>query len=86
VGTDGQPYVVDWAAAILKRECRIFPLNRIYRRFLLDDELAIIKLKLKHCPDTVSKKEKQRLVYRSGVEQSVRTIRNRLRSLLKHIA
>ncbi|MBW2095486.1 MAG: hypothetical protein JRI80_11415, partial [Deltaproteobacteria bacterium] len=32
VGNDGRPYFVDWAAAILQRECRFFPFNRIYER------------------------------------------------------
>jgi len=86
VGIDGHPYIVDWAAAILERECRFFPLTRIYRRFLLDDEMAIIKLKLKHCPDAVSREEKDRLEYRSGPEKSIRAIRDWLRNLLKRVA
>ncbi len=86
VGADGRPYVVDWAAAILKRECRLFPLNRIYQRFLRDDELAIIKLKLKHCPAAVSRQERKLLEYRSGSERAIRAVRDRLRKLIKHIA
>jgi serine/threonine protein kinase len=86
VGSDGRPYFVDWAAAILRRECRFFPFNRIYERFLLDDELAIIKLKLKHCPGAVSREENERLQYRSGPEKTIRGIRDRLRTLLKRIA
>lgn len=86
VGSDGQPYFVDWAAAILKRECRFFPFKGIYERFLKDDELAIIKLKLKHCPGGVSREEKKRLHYRSVPEKTIRSIRDRLRALLKRIA
>lgn len=86
VGSDGRPYFVDWAAAILQRECRYFPFKRIYERFLKDDELAIIKLKLKHCPGAISREEKERLQYRSGPEKTIRAIRDRLRALLKRIA
>jgi serine/threonine protein kinase len=86
VGADGRPYIVDWAAAILERECRFFPLNRIYQRFLRDDELAIIKLKLKHCADAVSKQERKLLEYRSGPERAIRAVRDRLRKFLRHIA
>jgi serine/threonine protein kinase len=85
-GKDGHPYMVDWAAAILESECRLFPLNRIYRRFCLDDELAVIKLKLKHSPDTVTEQEKSRFEYRSGPEKFIRAIRDRLRKLLKRVA
>lgn len=86
VGLDGCPYIVDWASAILKSEAEFFPVKWIYERFLRDDELALIKLKLKHCPGTVSGEEKARLAYRSGPERSVRAIRDRLRNLLKRIA
>jgi len=86
VGTDGRPYFVDWAAAILQRECRFFPLNRVYARFFKDDELAIIKHKRKHCPGKVSSREAARLEYRSGPEKAVRALRDRLRNLLKRIS
>ncbi len=86
LGSDGRPYIVDWAAAIQKNEFSFFPLNRVYRRFLLDDELAVIKLKLKHCPDAVTEQEKRCFEYRSGPEKSIRAIRDRLRRLLKRVA
>jgi len=86
VGSDGRPYFVDWAAAILHRECRFFPSNRIYARFLQDDQLAIIKHKCKHLPAEVSREERRRLEYRSGPEKAVRVIRDGLRRLLKRVA
>ncbi|MEJ2025105.1 MAG: hypothetical protein P8Y00_08835 [Deltaproteobacteria bacterium] len=86
LGDDGSPYFVDWAAAILNRECRAFPLTFIYARFLRDDELAIIKHKLKYCPQKVSDGEKARLAYRSRPEKVVRAIRDSLRRILKRIA
>jgi hypothetical protein len=36
------------------RTVRIPPLNMIFRRFMRDDEMAIVKLALRHCPDAVS--------------------------------
>ncbi len=86
LGSNGHPNIVDWAAAIRQSEFSVYPLNRIYRRFLLDDELAIIKLKLKHCPHAVTEQEKSTFEYRSGREKSVRAIRDRLRRLLKRVA
>lgn len=86
VSPEGRPYVVDWAAAILESEFRCFPLSRIYRRFQLDDELAVIKIRLKHRPETVSDEERGRLKYRSPSEKAIRALRDRLRRLLKRIA
>ena len=86
LGQDGHPYVIDWAASISESEFRIFPLNRIYRRFLLDDYLAIIKLKLRHIPEKVTPEEKHAYNKRGGMEIFVRSIRDRLRNLLQKIA
>lgn len=86
LGQDGQPYVIDWAASISESEFSFFPLNRIYRRFLLDDYLAIIKLKLRHIPKEVTPEEKSAYNKRGGMEIVVRSIRDRLRNLLQKIA
>lgn len=86
LGQDGHPYVIDWAASISESEFRLFPLNRIYRRFLLDDYLAIIKLKLRHIPEEVTPEEKSAYNKRGGMEIVVRSIRDRLRNLLQKIA
>lgn len=85
VSSEGRPYVVDWAAAILESEFRFFPLNRIFLRFQLDDDLAVIKIKLKHRPETVSGEEKRCLKHRSVQEKAVRALRDHLRTLLKRI-
>ncbi|MCP4666530.1 MAG: hypothetical protein GY849_09185 [Deltaproteobacteria bacterium] len=85
-GEDGLPYVIDWGASISESECRIFPLNLIYERFLSDDYKAIVKLKLRHAPGAVRPEEKERYAYRSGPEKLIRAIRDRLRGLLKKIA
>ena len=83
LGSDGMPYVVDWAAAISREELWFPPLNLIFRRFMLDDEMAIVKLALRHCPNRVSAERKARYAYRSGGEKCIRAIRDRLRELLQ---
>ncbi len=85
LGADGLPYIVDWGASIFQGEFRIPPLNLIYRRFLLDDFMAIIKLKLRHIPEAVSAEEIRRYNYRSGGERLIRAVRDRLRDLLQRI-
>ncbi len=86
LGRDGSPHVIDWGASISDREFRFFPINIIYRRFLLDDYMAIIKLKLRHCPEAVSSEDMARYNHRSRAERLIRDIRNRLRELLQKIA
>ena len=83
LGENGEPYIVDWAAAILREEFRIPPLNLIYRRFLRDDEQAIVKLALRHQPDRLSEAAKSRYFYRSSGEKLIRAIRDKLREWLQ---
>jgi len=83
VGNDGLPYIVDWAASICDKEFRWFPLNLIFRRFLLDDEMAIIKLKLRYAPEILSPDERRRYGRRSNAEKRVRAVRDRLRKRLQ---
>ena len=85
-GEDGLPYVIDWGASMSESEFRLYPLNLIYERFLSDDYKAIIKLKLRHTPGSVRPEEKERYERRSGPERLIRTMRDRLRGLLKKIA
>jgi serine/threonine protein kinase len=85
LGDDGQPYIIDWGASISKGEFRIPFLNLIYRRFLLDDYMAIIKLKLRHIPEAVTSAERDRYDYRGGGERLIRAIRDRLRDFLQRI-
>lgn len=85
LGHDGKPYIVDWSASISKRQFRIFPLNLIYERFLLDDFNAIIKIQLRHSPDSVSTEEKRRYYHRGKGEKLIRAIRDRLRELLQKL-
>jgi len=83
---DGIPYIIDWGASISKRECRLFPLNLIYRRFILDDHMAITKLKLRYAPETIPPEEIGRYRQRSQVEKTIRALRDRLRGILQKIA
>ena len=83
LGDNGLPYIIDWAASISEKEFRIPPLSLIYRRFKLDDHMAITKLKLRHSPETVSPEEVARYNYRSWGERLIRAIRDRLREVLQ---
>jgi serine/threonine protein kinase len=85
VGHDGRPYIVDWSASISEEECRFFPMNRIYLRFVLDDYFAIIKLKMRYAPETLTLTEKREYAQRSHMERGVRVVRDRLRKTLKKI-
>ena len=85
LGHDGLPYIIDWGASISKKEFRLSPLNLIYRRFLLDDYLAIIKLKLRHIPESVTQTERDLHYQRSRAERLLRGIRDRLRETLQKI-
>lgn len=86
LGRDGEPYVVDWSAAITASEFPVFPLNLIYRRFLVDDFDAVVKLQLRHAPDDVGPRELERYRSHSQIERTVRRIRDRLRELLQQVA
>ena len=85
VGHNGLPYIVDWGASISEKEFRFFPLNRIYLRFVLDDYFAIIKLKMRYVPETLTLEEKTLYAQRSHMEKGVRGIRDRLRKIFKKI-
>ena len=86
LGHDGRPYLVDWSASISEREFRFFPLNLIYQRFLQDDLNAITKMKLRHCPQSVSPEEARRYFHRSKTEETIRSVRDKLRNWLQRIA
>lgn len=85
VGHNGLPYIVDWSASVSEKECRFFPLNRIYLRFVLDDYFAIIKLKMRYVPETLTLEEKREYAQRSHMERGIRVIRDRLRKIFKKI-
>ena len=85
VGHNGLPYIVDWSASVSEKECRFFPLNRIYLRFVLDDYFAIIKLKMRYVPEILTLEEKREYAQRSHMERGIRVIRDRLRKIFKKI-
>ena len=86
LGDNGLPYIIDWAGSISEKEFMIPPLSLIYRRFKLDDHMAITKLKLRHSPETISPEEISRYNYRSWGERLIRAIRDRLREVLQKAA
>ena len=86
LGPDERPYIVDWSASICEREFRFFPLNRVYQRFLQDDLNAITKMRLRHCPESVTPDDERRYTQRSRTENIIRSIRDKLRTLLQRIA
>jgi serine/threonine protein kinase len=86
VGGDGKPYIIDWSAAILEREFRVFPARPIYKRFLLDDRHAVIKLQLRHCPDAIPPEDLRRYRERSAAERAIRKLRDRARGFLQKVA
>ena len=86
VGHDGNPYIIDWGAAIFKNECRVPPFNFIYRRFLRDDYNAITKRKLRLSPELITPEERARYDHRSWPERTIRGFRDRLRGFLQKVA
>jgi serine/threonine protein kinase len=86
LGDDGRPYIVDWSASICASEFRLFPLTRIYERFLRDDYLAIVKLRLNYSPESVTAEEERAYYQRSWAEKAVRNARDRVREMLQKIA
>ena len=86
MGKDGLPYIIDWGASIAEKEFRFYPLNLIYRRFVLDDQMAVIKLKRRYTPHVVTPAENKRYKNRDKAEKHIRFIRDRLRSILQKLA
>ncbi len=86
IGQKGEPYIVDWSAAISRAEMRPFPLNLIYDRFIKDDFNAIIKLQLRHRPEAIDGSTLEQYYHRSGAERLIRRIRDLLREIIQRIA
>lgn len=86
VSNDGSPCIIDWSSAIFESEFRFFPLNLIYRRFLIDDFNGVIKYRLRHIPDSLTEEQIRRYKQRSPLEILIRKIRDYLREMLKKLA
>ena len=86
VGDDEQPYIIDWSAAILEREFRFFPASLIYKRFLLDDSHAVIKLQLRHCPEAIPPEALRQYRNRGAAERAIRKLRDGARDFLQKMA
>lgn len=76
LGKDGLPYIIDWGASIHREEFDIPLLRLIFKRFYLDDELAIIKHKIKYAPYLVNRKDKIRYEHKTPFERLVRKVRD----------
>lgn len=81
----GEPYVIDFAAAVRRGAHWNLPLNAVFRLFAQDDRLGVIKLKRRLAPHLVTTEESRR--YRKGVFLQVPAIavRNWGRKLLKRL-
>jgi serine/threonine protein kinase len=86
LGHDGRPYIIDWAASISKTEFGLFPLTRIYNKFIQDDLKAIVKIRLRHSPESVSPAEKRYYLRRGPVERLIRPVKEKAKDFLKKIA
>jgi serine/threonine protein kinase len=86
LGDDGAPHIVDWSSSISKAEFRPFPLSLVYRRFVLDDLNALIKLRLKHRPSDIPTGELELYNRRGPLERLARRLRDRARDVLKRLA
>ena len=85
IAQDGSPYIIDWGASIHEKEFDLPILRLIYKRFLLDDNLAIIKHKFRYAPHLVTKKERIVYEYQSPFERFVRKIRDRILPLFQRL-
>lgn len=86
LGHEGRPYIIDWAAAISKSEFRLPLFDLIYKRFVLDDDNAITKQKLRLTPEQVTPEERQIYYHRSWAERLIRAFRDRIRAFVQKIA
>ena len=64
----------------------LFTLLRKYKRFIEDDFKAVIKLKMRYCPEGITDEEKSNYAHRSIAEPTTRAIRDVARRCLQKIA
>jgi len=82
----GNPYIVDWAAAIIDKEFFICPFTIIYKRFIKDDFKAVTKLKMRYCHEGITDEERKIYIQRGIVERYIRAVRDFARKRLQKIA
>jgi len=86
---ENNPFLIDWGAAIFQKEMRFPILNLIYKRLKKEDFRAVIKLKLRFCPNAVSLQEKENFFYQDNLEKFVRAVLNTgqkwLKKIFKHL-
>ena len=72
IGESGDPYVIDFAAALRRGSRWNVLLNAVFRLFVQDDRLGVIKLKRRLAPYLVTQEESKR--YRKGVFMQAQAI------------
>jgi len=82
----GNPHLIDWAATILEREFFLYPFTIIYKKFIDDDFKAVIKLKMRYCPQEITDEEKRNYPHRVFGERTIRAVRDAGRRWLQKIA
>ena len=85
IDEQGNPHIVDWAAAITAKEFCIYPFTLIYERFIRDDFDAVTKLKMRYYPECISDEEKRDYMYRGKGERVARAVRDFARKWLQKI-
>jgi len=86
IDESGNPHLLDWAAAILEKEFCLYPLTIIYKKFIADDFKAVIKLKMRYCPQEITDEEKRNYPHRVLGERTIRAVRDAGRKWLQKIA
>lgn len=86
ISAGGEPYVIDFAAAIRRGAPWNLLLNGLFRVFAQDDRLGVIKLKRRLAPYLVTSEESKR--YRKGVfmQSQAIAVRNWGKKWLKRLA
>jgi hypothetical protein len=85
IDEQGNPHIVDWAAAITAKEFCIYPFTLIYERFIRDDFDAVTKLKIRYYPECISDEEKRDYMHRGKGERAVRAVRDFARKWFQKI-
>jgi len=75
IDESGNSHLIDWAAAILEKEFYLYPLTIIYKKFIDDDFKAVIKLKMRYCPQEITDEEKRNYLHRVLGDGTIRAFK-----------
>lgn len=82
---EGRPYVVDFAACVLRGRGHNPLINFLYRQFVLADDNAVLLLKRKHAPDSLRPEELERLAVPLPYERAATAIGKAFRNLARRL-